>query len=383
MAGPYILDRVRETSTTTGTGTLTLAGAATGYRSFSAVGDGNTCYYSIGHQSAAEWETGIGTYATAGTTLARTTVLTSSNSNNAVSFSAGTKDVMIAPIAKLSPSPVCNSGRLTLSSGVPVLQSTVASSGSVYFEAFEGYLLDLKVGAGWIPHDISAVTAWTVSISSGQVKTIFMNSSSGVATLSAGTGWADDVTPYEAFAWDMGRLVKSSDHTYRVVGVVIGNGANTVGMTESQAGVCNVLHRRPWGLSCGDTTGSWTYTTDTYREANASSIIGTSRVGVVQINGDYAIDATNLSIARSTAANTLGVAIGIDSSTSASGYQASNYTVGGSVFVPLVASYRGAVGVGYHTIRRLEKSQASGTTTWLGGDGTYADKTGMTVTVWV
>lgn len=91
-----LADRVRETSTTTGSGALTLAGAVTGYQTFSAaIGNANTCYYAISNPGIAEWEVGIGTYATAGNTLTRTTVLKSSNANAAVVFSAGTKDVFV------------------------------------------------------------------------------------------------------------------------------------------------------------------------------------------------------------------------------------------------------------------------------------------------
>ena len=75
-----IADRVKETTTTTGTGTVTLAGAATGFQSFSVIGNGNTTYYCIAGQVTSEWEVGIGTYTSSGTTLARTTILASSNS---------------------------------------------------------------------------------------------------------------------------------------------------------------------------------------------------------------------------------------------------------------------------------------------------------------
>ena len=90
-----VADRVRETTTTTGTGTLDLAGAVSGFRTFvSGIGDGNVTYYAIVHRTAAEFEIGIGTVTDASTdTLSRTTILSSSNSNSAVSFSAGTKDV--------------------------------------------------------------------------------------------------------------------------------------------------------------------------------------------------------------------------------------------------------------------------------------------------
>ena len=87
--------RVKETTTTTGTGTVTLLGASTGFQSFAVIGDANTTYYAIVAQTGTEWEVGIGTYASSGTTLARTVVLSSSNSGSAVNFSAGTKDVFV------------------------------------------------------------------------------------------------------------------------------------------------------------------------------------------------------------------------------------------------------------------------------------------------
>jgi hypothetical protein len=88
-------DRVKEQTTTTGTGTVTLGGAVSGFEAFSAVGDGNTTYYAIVHQTADEWEVGLGTYTAAGTLLSRDTILESTNSDAAVNFSAGTKDVFV------------------------------------------------------------------------------------------------------------------------------------------------------------------------------------------------------------------------------------------------------------------------------------------------
>ena len=90
-----VKDRVRETTLTTGTGTITLAGAVIGYQTFSAIGDGNNTFYTIAGQATSEWEVGIGTYTASGTTLSRDTILASSNSGSAVNFSAGTKDVFV------------------------------------------------------------------------------------------------------------------------------------------------------------------------------------------------------------------------------------------------------------------------------------------------
>jgi hypothetical protein len=88
-------DRVKETTTTTGTGTVTLGGAAAGFQSFAAVGDGNQTFYAIVDAVTGAWEVGVGTYTSSGTTLSRTTVVSSSNAGSLVDFAAGTKDVFV------------------------------------------------------------------------------------------------------------------------------------------------------------------------------------------------------------------------------------------------------------------------------------------------
>ena len=100
-------DRVKETSATTGTGTLNLAGAVQDFEGFVAgIGTGNTTYYAIELNSAGEYEVGIGTVTDASPdTLSRTTVISSSNSDNKVDFSAGTKNVFCTLPASRSMSP--------------------------------------------------------------------------------------------------------------------------------------------------------------------------------------------------------------------------------------------------------------------------------------
>lgn len=96
-------DRVAETSSTTGTGTLTLAGALPGFRTFAAIGDGNTCDYLITDKTGA-WEMGKGTYTASGTTLARTSVELSTNSNAAVNFTPGPVQVaVVMPSKRIGP----------------------------------------------------------------------------------------------------------------------------------------------------------------------------------------------------------------------------------------------------------------------------------------
>ena len=89
-----IHDRVKETTTTTGTGTYTLAGAVTGFETFTAnLDNGDTTYYCCTDNT--DFEIGIGTFTSSGTTLARTTVLASSNSNSAVNWSSGTRTIFM------------------------------------------------------------------------------------------------------------------------------------------------------------------------------------------------------------------------------------------------------------------------------------------------
>ena len=87
-------DRVKETSTTTGTGAIALGGAATGFETFAAgIGNSNTTYYAIYNQGTTQWEVGLGTLDGTSANLTRTTPISSSNSDAAVNFTSGTKDV--------------------------------------------------------------------------------------------------------------------------------------------------------------------------------------------------------------------------------------------------------------------------------------------------
>lgn len=123
-----LADRVKETTTTTGTGTVTLLGASTGYQSFSAIGNGNTTYYTIASQTGSEWEVGIGTYTSSGTTLARTTVISSSNSGSLVNFSAGTKDVFVTYPAEYTANAIGGGiGAVQLNADTMTVSGTIAS----------------------------------------------------------------------------------------------------------------------------------------------------------------------------------------------------------------------------------------------------------------
>ena len=156
-----VKDRVQETTTTTGTGTVTLAGAVTGFQTFAAIGDGNTCYYAI--TSGNDWEVGLGTYTSSGTTLSRDTILESSNAGSAITLS-GTSNVFVTYPAEKSghkdATDTLYSEQVGASNGIFVNNATIGanftiptgyhamSTGPVSIDS--GVTITVPSGANWV-----------------------------------------------------------------------------------------------------------------------------------------------------------------------------------------------------------------------------------------
>lgn len=165
MSGPLFYDLVLETTIVTGTGTMTVLGPLTGFRSFSVVGNGNLCPYEIFAVDAngvrtGDWEIGIGIYNTS--TITRDLVLDSTNSGSLVNFAAGTKRVaLVNPSKNINNSPVKPQGRLTLSSGNPVMFANVTGATTVYYTPAEGVLAPIRYGATWFNRIFSELSQAT------------------------------------------------------------------------------------------------------------------------------------------------------------------------------------------------------------------------------
>ena len=141
-----LADRVKETSTTTGTGTYTLAGAVSGFETFGSIGNGNTTYYAC--TLGADFEVGIGTYTSSGTTLARTTILQSSNSDNAVSWSSGTKTLFCTQPAEKAVFKDA-SGNVAIAGNVTVDGTgIIAGNGSTGGVTISDGNIDIRTGTG-------------------------------------------------------------------------------------------------------------------------------------------------------------------------------------------------------------------------------------------
>ncbi len=165
-------DRVKETTATTGTGTYTLAGAVTGSETFGSVGNSNTTYYCC--TDGSDFEIGVGTYTSSGTTLARTSILQSSNSDNAVSWGAGTKTIFCTlPAEKmkfLDASNVLDVGSTAITTTGVVTAGGITLGNAVLVEA-ELEMLD-GITAGTVAASKAVVVDADKDISGGRNLTI-------------------------------------------------------------------------------------------------------------------------------------------------------------------------------------------------------------------
>jgi len=153
-----VKDRVKETTTTTGTGTLTLAGASTGFQSFSVIGDGNSTYYTI--TDGTNWEVGIGTYTSSGTTLSRDTILESSNAGSAVNWSAGSKDVFVTYPAERSVMAV--GGGVTSDTGAVYINKTTMNQDTILNSGENGLIVGPFTVAGGVSFTVTSGQRYVV-----------------------------------------------------------------------------------------------------------------------------------------------------------------------------------------------------------------------------
>jgi len=171
-------DRVKETSTTTGTGAVTFGGAVTGFDTFSTgVGNSNTTYYAIVNRTVDEWEVGLGTLAGDSSTMTRTTVLTNSDGNtSAITLSAGTKDIFCTM-------PASKTMDMTLTTTGDTLYASAANTPARLAVGTARYTLQTNSG-GTLPE----WAASPQSLMTGTGDTLYSSSANTPARLAVGTG---------------------------------------------------------------------------------------------------------------------------------------------------------------------------------------------------
>ena len=169
-----INDRVKETTTTTGTGAVSLGGAVTGFETFAAgIGNSNTVYYCIAHQDQAEFEVGLGTLNGDSSTLTRTTVISSSNSDSAVDFASGTKDVFCTiPASKLifedSNNDVTIGRNLTVTGDLTITGDDLTMNTNTSGAAILLVMVQTLAPVSYINGDLSIATNGAASLAAAQ-----------------------------------------------------------------------------------------------------------------------------------------------------------------------------------------------------------------------
>ena len=214
-----IADRVRETTNSTGTGAVTLAGAYISFQTFlAAIGNGNTTYYTIASAATGEWEVGIGTYSSGPNTLSRDTILASSNGGAAVNFIAGSKDVFVTQ-------PSERSLLLNSSSNGLVAGNAAFTAGDLLYATSTTAVSNLAIGAlNTVLTSTGSAPQWSNSLSLSTLTT------SSTVTLNGGT------TNGVAYLNGSKVLTTGSALTFDGTNLSAGNASQNLGTTTARWG---------------------------------------------------------------------------------------------------------------------------------------------------
>lgn len=241
-------DRVKETTTTTGTGSYVLAGAVTGFQSFTnALDNGDTTHYAV--ENGTDWETGLGTWTESTATLARTTIYESSNSGNAVNWGAGSKDIFITK-------PASRNSTITVYATVNDLPTTGNQAGDQAYVSGNNRLY-LYNGSGW--YNIALVNQ-TPSISGNSAS--YGLATDGTATVVTLTGTDPEGLPLTWSATTSGdtaiATVTNSANVFTITPVTSGNGGTLTVTFRASDGINIGTSNSSFQLSFG---GQQAYTT--------------------------------------------------------------------------------------------------------------------------
>lgn len=393
MAKLYNLARM--STATIGTGTVTLGSAVPGALSFAGAGisNGETVTYAI--QDGSNSEIGRGVYTSSGTTLTRS-VIKSTNSNTAISLS-GAAEVFITPAAEdfLLP-PVHAAGRLTLTTAVPVTTADLAGQTTIYYTPAVGDTISIYDAAQllFIPRTFTEMSLALSSDSghtgyhqSGKNFDLFVINDSGTLRLVSGPAWSSDTargtgagtTELELkngiwtnkVALANARFGSSSGNTVAVAAncaTYVGSFRATANGQATDGAADRLLYnaynqtRRP--LFVAEAASDWTYSTATFRPANNNTA---NRVTVLMgLAGGLTKLDYKMTGHGSAGGQTLAVAIGYDSTTTALGEFPLVGSTGNGYFMSITGNKEHNTGLGFHTYTLLEFGNGSGTQGWYG-----------------
>lgn len=269
---------------------------------------------------------------------------------------------------------VCE-GRLTLTSATPVTTADVTGATTVYWTPYLGNRIALFDGSVWA---VSTFTEKSIAVpaTTATAYDVFIYDNSGTLTLEL-TAWTNVTTRATALTTQDGVYVKSGALTRRYLGSFVTTGVS--GQTEDSFAkrfLWNYYHRVPRGLRVVDATNSWTYTTDSFQQANASAA---NQLAVMVGLAEVLVECHTCGVtSNSSGGVNVSVTIGFDSTTTAASTVVSvPATAATSGYASTLAFLRHYPTVGYHIYTWLERSAATGTTTWYGDDAGTRFQTGI------
>lgn len=261
--------------------------------------------------------------------------------------------------------------RLTLTTSLPVTTADVTAAGTIYLTPYSGSHISLydSTSTQWITYSTAEISL-ALTATSGKPYDVWCYANAGVPTLET-LVWTNDTTRATALTKQNGVYVKTGDATRRYVGSFYASGANTTEDSIAKRYLWNYYNRVNRVMRVIDATGSWTYTTDTWRQARAQA---TNQLDCIRGVDEDIVFVQVVSAAANTGASvSVGNAIGLDSTTTpvaGSVFGCAQTGAGANANNSLSATYNDLPGVGRHFFAWLERSAASGTTTWL-GSATY------------
>jgi hypothetical protein len=268
-------------------------------------------------------------------------------------------------------------GRLSLTSGIAITTTDVTAASTLYWVPYGGSLVWLYTGSAWVSFAQAQLSISLAGATASRPHDVFMDYNGGTPALAL-TAWTNDTTRATALTTQNGILVKTGATTQRYLGTIYVNASNQCEDGNARRWVWNMYNRRLRSMRVLETTDTWNYTTNTIRQANGSTA---NQLDIVRGLDEDAITArVDAGATNGTVPCGINVYIGLDSTSAiASG---STYAYAelqtANRFITASAQYIGLPGIGRHFLAWLERSNATGTTTWYGDGGGTVIQGGIT-----
>ena len=279
---------------------------------------------------------------------------------------SSTQVVLNRLLGLLAPTP---GGRLTLTTATPVTTADVTGAGTIYYAPFTNDLIRIWDGTRYIVIAFPE-TSLALTLTSGKPYDIWGYVSAGALALES-LVWTNDTTRATGLTRTNGIWHKTGDQTRMLLGSIYASGTNTTEDSFAKRYLSNLYNAVPRPMkNPTETTDSRNYTTATFEQALANAA---NQLDYIDCLGDRRVEAFVQALLHNISGINVAAGIGVDSTTVNSALMyGSNSEPNASSIAQLHAVYRGYPGVGRHTIVWLEKSAATGTTTWYGDSGNAA-----------